>query len=132
VDTTSFFTLRAEPDEPTGLRTEEWEALLAATNALRFRPGDVVVRAGERDRAVYFLLDGRLESDGGAVTAPATVGVAAFVDGLPQAETLRAATHGELARLSWDAFEALSARDAPLGRAILLDLASALAARLRA
>jgi CRP-like cAMP-binding protein len=128
----SFFAYPTEPADPTGLRTEEWDALLAATETLRFRPGDVVLRAGERDRAVYFLLDGRLHTDEGGVSAPATVGVAAFVDGLPQAETLRAATDGELARLSWDAFEALSARDARLGRAILLHLATGLAARLRA
>jgi CRP-like cAMP-binding protein len=128
MDTSSFFTYQPEPPEPTGLRPEEWDALLAAAQTLRFRPGDVVLREGERDRAVYFLLDGRLES----VSAPAAVGVAAFVDGGPQAETLRAATHGELARLSWEAFEALSARDARLGQAILLELASGLAARLRA
>jgi CRP-like cAMP-binding protein len=128
MDTSSFFTYQPEPAEPTGLRPEEWDALLAATQALRFRPGDVVLREGEHDRAVYFLLDGRLES----VSAPATVGVAAFVDGGPQAETLRAATHGELARLSWEAFEALSARDPRLGQAILLELASGLAALVRA
>jgi CRP-like cAMP-binding protein len=128
MDTSSYFTYSNEAADRAGLRPEEWDALLAATDTLRFRPGDVVLRAGERDRAVYFLLDGRLEG----VSAPAAVGVAAFVDGLPQAETLRAETHGELARLSWDAFEALSARDARLGRAILLDLARDLAARLRA
>jgi CRP-like cAMP-binding protein len=127
MDTSSFFSYPTEAAERTGLEPEEWAALLAATETLRFRPGDVVLRAGERDRAVYYLLDGRLEG----VSAPAAVGVAAFVDGLPQAETLRAETHGELARLSWDAFEALWARDARLGRAILVDLASGLAARLR-
>ena len=136
MDTTSFFIYQAAAEERTpasGLLPEEWEALLAATETLRFRPGDVVLRAGEHDRAAYFLLDGRLESDGAdsAVSAPAAVGVVAFVDGLPQAETLRAATHGELARLSWDAFEALAARDARLGRTILLDLAVGLATRLR-
>ena len=141
MDTSSFFsypTSAAERTHATGLlagaTAEEWETLLAATETLRFHPGDVVLRAGERDRALYLLLDGRLTVDptGTAVSAPATVGVAAFLDGLPQAETLRAATHGELARLSWDAFEALAARDARLGRTILLDLAQGLAARLRA
>jgi len=141
MDTSGFFgypTLAAERSHATGLlagaTSEEWEALLAATDTLRFRPGDVVLRAGERDRALYLLLDGRLTIDpaGTPVSAPAAVGVAAFLDGLPQAETLRAGTHGELARLSWDAFEALAARDARLGRTVLLDLARGLAARLRA
>ena len=133
MDTSVFFTYSSPAAErTTGLLTEitaeDWDALLAATETLRFRPGDVVLRAGERDRALYLLLDGAVAG----IRAPAAVGVVAFLDGLPQAETLRADTHGELARLSWDAFEALSARDARLGRAILLELARDLAARLRA
>jgi CRP-like cAMP-binding protein len=113
---------------------EEWGALLAATETLRFRPGDVVLRSGERDRALYLLLDGRLQIDGtdATVSAPAPVGVTAFLDGLPRAVTLRAVSHGELARLSWDAYEALSVHDPRLGRTILLDLARDLAARARA
>jgi len=107
---------------------EEWDAVLAATETLRFHPGDTVLRAGERDRALYLLLDGRVAG----VSAPAMLGVVAFLDGLPQPDALRADTHGELARLSWDAYEALSARDARLGRTILLGLARDLAARLRA
>ena len=141
MDTGSFFaypTPATERPAATGLlagaTAAEWELLLAATETLRFRPGDVVVRAGDRDRALYLVLDGRLTVDptGSVASAPATLGVAAFLDGLPQAETLRADTHGELARMSWDAFEALSARDARLGRTILLDLARGLAARVRA
>jgi CRP/FNR family cyclic AMP-dependent transcriptional regulator len=133
MDTSVFFTYSSPPAERapghlTGITVEDWDALLAATETLRFRPGDVVLRAGERDRALYLLLDGAVAG----IRTPAAVGVVAFLDGLPQAETLRADTHGELARLSWDAFEALSARDAQLGRAILLELARDLAARLRA
>ena len=111
----------------------EWDAVLAATETLRFHPGDTVLRAGERDRALYLLLDGRLEVEGGgaAITAPATVGAAGFLDGLPRAITLLARTHGELARLSWDAYEALAARDPRLGRTVLCDVGRGLAARLR-
>ena len=112
---------------------EEWDAVLAATETLRFHPGDTVLRAGERDRAFYLLLDGRLEVEGGGATiaAPATVGAAGFLDGLPRAVTLLAKGHGELARMSWDAYEALAARDPRLGRTILVDLGRGLAARLR-
>ena len=112
---------------------EEWDAVLAATETLRFHPGDVVLRAGERDRAFYVLLDGRLAvADTGAeVAAPAVVGVAAFLDDAPRAITLLARTDGDAARMSWDAYEALAARDPRLGRAILVDLGRGLAARLR-
>jgi CRP/FNR family transcriptional regulator, cyclic AMP receptor protein len=112
---------------------EEWDAVLAATETIRFHPGDVVLRAGERDRAFYILLDGRLEVDGTAVevAAPSVFGVAAFLDDAPRAVTLRARTDGDAARMSWDAYEALAARDPRLGRTILLDLGRGLAARLR-
>ena len=139
MDTSVFFTYPTPAGERTrslltGATADDWDALLGATETLRFRPGDVVLRAGDRDRALYLLTDGHLMVDGAAagVSAPAVVGVVAFLDGLPQAETTRATSHGELARLSWDAFEALSARDARLGRTILLDLARDLATRLRA
>ena len=61
----------------------------AATETLRFHPGDTVLRAGERDRALYLLLDGRLEVEGAGteIVAPATVGVAGFLDGLPRTVT---------------------------------------------
>jgi len=144
MDTSVFFnypTLRAGADQTAPdpgflphATVEEWDAVLAATETLRFHPGDVVLRAGERDRALYLLLDGRLEAEGGGavVTAPATVGVAAFLDGLPRAVTLLARTHGELARLSWDAYEVLAARDPRLGRMVLADAGRLMAARVRA
>ena len=99
------------------------------------RPGEVVLRAGERDRAFYLLLDGQLEVDGTAATvaAPATLGVVAFLDGAPRAVTLVAA-HArrggapELGGLRG----ARRARRRALGRAVLLDLAQGLGARLRA
>jgi CRP-like cAMP-binding protein len=144
MDTSVFFNYPTLPPAAAGpapdpgflpdATVEEWDAVLAATEALRFHPGDVVLRAGERDRALYVLLDGRLEVEGAgtAVNAPAALGVAAFLDGQPRAVSLLARTDGELARLSWDAFEALAARDPRLGRAVLTDVGRGLAARLRA
>jgi CRP-like cAMP-binding protein len=141
MDTTGFFSYpgAAVPAPAADLgflpnaTTEEWDAVLAATELLRFHPGEVVVRAGVRDRAFYILLDGRLEAEGSGaeVAPPAAVGVAAFLDGQPRAVSLLARGHGELARLSWDAYETLAARDPRLGRAILVDLGRGLAARLR-
>jgi CRP/FNR family cyclic AMP-dependent transcriptional regulator len=142
MDTTAFFNYptlggaQASAPDPGFLphaTAEEWDALLAATETLRFHPGDVVLRAGERDRAFYVLLDGRLEAEvsGTEVRAPSVLGVAAFLDAQPRAVTLLARGHGELARMSWDAYEALAARDPRLGRAILVDLGRGLAARLR-
>jgi CRP/FNR family transcriptional regulator, cyclic AMP receptor protein len=144
MDTSIFFnypTLPAtgEVDAPAeagflaGATEAEWDAVLGATETLRFHPGDVVIRRGERDRAFYLLLDGRLATEAGAeIAAPAAVGVAAFLDGGPRTVALTARTDGELARMSWDAFETLGARDARLGRTILVELGRGLAARLHA
>jgi CRP/FNR family transcriptional regulator, cyclic AMP receptor protein len=142
MDTTGFFnypTLPAsEPIPDPGFlpaaTEQEWDAVLAATETLRFAPGEVILRAGERDRAFYLLLDGSVETEasGAAVAAPATLGAVAFLDGGPRSVTLLARTHGEMARMSWDAYEALAARDPRLGRAILVDLGRGLGARLRA
>ena len=94
---------------------------------------------GVADRALYLLADGRLEvvrpgTRGVLATlaAPATIGEAEFLDGRPRSVALRAVGHGEIERLSWEAFEALSARDPQLARDILVDVGRVLAARLRA
>lgn len=83
------------------------------------------------------LSDGRLEvlapgRVSRVVEAPATVGELAFLDGRPRAAGVRALTHGEAQRLSFEAFEALSAREPRLARDLLLDLGRIVATRLRA
>ena len=117
----------------------DWDRLLAATETRRFRPGEVVLPDGVADRALYLLADGRLEvirpgARGTLATleAPATIGEAEFLDGRPRGVALRAVGHGEIERLSWEAFEALSAREPQLARDILVDVGRVLAARLRA
>lgn len=144
MDTTAFFNYptlprgaapppAADPGFLPHATVAEWDAVLAATETLRFHPGDVVLPAGERDRAFYLLLDGQLETEGAGevLAAPTVLGVAAFLDGEPRAVGLLARTDGELARMSWDAFEALAAREPRLGRTVLVDLGRGLAARLR-
>jgi CRP-like cAMP-binding protein len=139
MDTTGFFHYPTEHELPAGLPgflaergEDDWTALLEHTDTHLFRPGDVVIRAGERDRALYLLVDGWLKAPSGVIHPITTVGEAAFLDGRPRAVSVRALTDGELLRLSYDAFEALAARDAALGREILLDVGRILSARLRA
>jgi CRP/FNR family transcriptional regulator, cyclic AMP receptor protein len=137
IDASGFFQYPAELElqAPQGLLSgtsvDEWSTLLSYTETRRFRPGDVVLRAGEDDRALYLLVDGRLEGPAGTVEPVTAIGEGAFLDGAPRAVTLRALTSGELLRLGWDAFEALAAREPRLGRELLVDLGRLLAARLR-
>jgi CRP/FNR family transcriptional regulator, cyclic AMP receptor protein len=144
MDTSSFFnypTLTGEQAAPevgllAGRGEEDWDTLLAYTETRRLRPGDWLTREGEHDRALYVLSDGHLEAivpgrPSRVIEAPATVGELAFLDGRPRAAGLRALTHGEAQRLSYDAFEALSAREPRLARDLLLDLGRIVATRLR-
>jgi CRP/FNR family cyclic AMP-dependent transcriptional regulator len=117
MDTSGFFSYPTEPSPPDASapfaflpdRSEDdWAVLLGYTETIRFRPGDTIVEA------------------------VATVGEAAFLDGRPRAVNVRALTHGELLRVSHEAFEALAARDPKLARLILADLGRILSARLRA
>lgn len=139
MDTTGFFQYPSESALPGGLPgfldqsgEDDWATLLDHTDTRLFRPGEVVLAAGEPDRALYLLVDGWLKAPSGVIHPITTVGEAAFLDGRPRAVTVRALTDGELLRLSYDAFEALAARDPGLGREILLDVGRILSARLRA
>lgn len=119
----------------------DWEKLLSHTDARLFRAGDMVIRAGEVERALYIVTSGTLamllpQRDGGGkdfktIEAPTVIGELAFVSGGPRSSSIRAVSDGELRRLTFDAFEVLAAREPELGRAILLDLARILADRLR-
>jgi CRP/FNR family cyclic AMP-dependent transcriptional regulator len=139
MDTTGFFQYPTETELPQGLpgflaeRGErDWATLLEHTDTHLFRPGETVLTAGETDRALYLLVDGWLRAPSGVIHPITTLGEAAFLDGRPRAVTVTAMSDGELLRMSYDAFEALAARDASLGRQILLDVGRILSARLRA
>jgi CRP/FNR family transcriptional regulator, cyclic AMP receptor protein len=142
MDTSSFFNYPTLPQQPaTSLETDllpghtedDWTVLLSYFETRRFRPGDWLIRQGESDRALYLLADGRLEVHPGGqlVEAPATLCEESFLDGEPAAVGLRAVTHGEAQRLSFEAFETLSAREPRLARDLLLDLGRLVAAELR-
>jgi CRP-like cAMP-binding protein len=138
------------------LDEEEWECLLHYTQTRRLSAGEVVVRAGEPDSALYLLTRGMLRVEqptvraprfrlrraslreplGGVapdrtVAAPAVLGEVSFLDGGPRTATLTAITDGSLLRLSQQGFESLGARDPLLARDLAVDLGRILAGRLR-
>jgi CRP/FNR family transcriptional regulator, cyclic AMP receptor protein len=120
---------------------QDWEKLLAHTDARPFRTGDEVIRAGQVDRSLYIVTEGSLAmllprrgGDGKAfktIEAPTIIGELCFVDGGPRSTTLRALSDGELRRLSYESFEVLAAREPELARAVLFDIGRILSQRLR-
>lgn len=116
----------------------DWEVLLGYAELRRFAPGEVVIRRGERERALYLLTAGTLQvrpDERGTVVrrieAPSVVGEIAFLDGGARTLDVAAVSEGELHRLGMDGFEALAARYPELGRAVLFDLGRIAATRLR-
>lgn len=124
------------------LSPEGWGKLLARTGAQRFRAGEVLVRAGEAQPALYIVASGSLEVLGtdrrgrerrvAVIDQGSVFGEQSFFDRLPRSATVRALTAGELRSLTPEAFEVLAAREPDLARRVLLDLGRILSLRLRA
>ena len=140
MDTSGFFQhpgtdQQVPTDNPPGFLEhrgeDDWALLLEHTETRLFRAGQDVLTQGERDRALYLLVDGRLDAPSGPVAPVSTFGEVAFLDGRPRAVTVTATSDAEVLRLGHEAFLALSARRPDLGRAVLTDVSAILAARLR-
>ncbi len=141
MDTTGFFDYPTEPSAPaehglpgflSGRGEDDWAMLLDHSETRLFAPGELVLKRGEQDRALYLLVTGWVKAPSGVVHPITTLGEGAFLDGRPRTVTVEAMSEGEMLRLSYDGFEALAARNPALGRDILLDLGRILSARLQA
>jgi len=141
MDTTGFFDYPTEPSATTehglpgflsGRGEDDWAMLLDHSETRLFAPGEMVLKRGEQDRALYLLVTGWVKAPSGVVHPITTLGEAAFLDGTPRSVDIEAMSEGEMLRLSFDGFEALAARNPALGRDILLDLGRILSARLYA
>ena len=140
MDTSGFFQYpgtdqQVTADTPPGFLEDrgedDWALLLEHTETRLYRVGQPVLTEGESDRALYLLVDGRLEAPSGPVAPVSTFGEVAFLDGRPRAVTVTATSDAEVLRLGHEAFLALSARRPDLGRAVLTDIGAILAARFR-
>jgi CRP-like cAMP-binding protein len=112
---------------------EDWEKVVAHTEHMRFKEGETVIRAGEQDRCLYFVTDGRLDlmlpQPNGAerlvrtISAPAVIGEMAFVENRPRSMTIKGMTDGELLRLDHDAFETLAKEEPLIAQNLMFELA---------
>ena len=151
MDFSSFFNYPTEEANPVSSQDlvflpdrsrRDWGKLLRHTETYRFSKGDFVVRKGDMTRAFYIAIFGQFEeldsSEGSRrqrrlaiIDQGSVIGVQTFLDGLAHPTDVRAVTEGEVARLSFEAFEVLSAREPELARAILFDLGRIVSLRLR-
>lgn len=121
---------------------EAWQKLLARTEPRRFRAGEVVIRRGETEHALYFVVAGTLEAGAGRLgseeTAPiarigtgSVIGEQSFFDRQPRSINVWAASDGELLRLSTEAFHAFGEAEPALARDLLAAVGRILSIRLR-
>ena len=97
----------------------DWAIVFAHGEPYDFEPGDEIVRAGDRERALYLLVDGTLgvripgaEDRLKRIDAPSLVGEVGFVDGGPRSATLEALTAGTIVRLEFAGVRAPGGRRA--------------------
>jgi CRP-like cAMP-binding protein len=120
---------------------EDWAKLVAFTELMRFKQGETVIQAGERDRALYFVTEGRLDimlpQPKGAdrlvrtISAPAVVGEMGFVEDRPRSMTICGMTDGELLRLDFESFERMAEEEPKIAQNLLFELSRVLSLRLR-
>lgn len=118
--------------ELSGLDRERFAPFL---DELWVEPGTVVVREGESDRAMYFVLDGsaRISRHGlelGEVSRGGHFGELALIANRPRAATITAATRVELAVLSPERYEDFAAAYPALALRVVHALMGGVAARL--
>lgn len=123
---------------------DDWAIIRSHAELRHYTPGQVVLPAGDADRALHIVVEGTLEAsivEGrrgrlrhrriAAIEPGTVVGEVSFFDGLPRSAEVRATTDVHALRLSYESFEALAAKEPALGRRILLDIGRVLALRLR-
>jgi CRP/FNR family transcriptional regulator, cyclic AMP receptor protein len=123
-------------------RDEDWDLLFGFMDIRNVPSGQALIRRGEPDRTVYFVLRGELEiivqsSDGhtmgrvARVGAGAVLGELAFFDGGPRSATAWALAPCEVAALSPEQYTAFELASPGLAHSLLFALGRILAARLR-
>ena len=121
---------------------EDWRTLFRFTTTRRLVAGDALIRRGEPDRTLYFVLAGKLEvtarsGDGqtmgrvAQVAAGSVLGELAFFDGGPRSAGAWATTDCDVAAMTPDQFTGFDANHPALARGLLFALGRILAIRLR-
>lgn len=124
-----------------GLSEDEWQMVIRNAQTIPFSKGEVLLKEGEVDDAVYIVVSGQVEVIGarafGRVKRIATIdegsvfGEVAFFDAKPRSASVRAINDGQVLRLSRKGFHQIAAWNPGLAQQFLFDLGSILAFRFR-
>jgi len=123
-------------------RDEDWNVLFGYTDIRTVQSGDALIRRGEPDHTLYFVLSGALEiivqsSDGltmgrlARVQAGAVLGELAFFDSGPRSAGAWALSPCEVAAMSPDQYAAFELANPRLAHGLIFALGRILATRLR-
>jgi CRP/FNR family transcriptional regulator, cyclic AMP receptor protein len=121
---------------------QDWKQLFRFTSIRSVTPGDALIRHGEPDRTLYFVLRGQLEvivrsGDGlsmgrvAMVGAGSVLGELAFFDGGPRSAAAWAVDECHVAAMTPDQYYEFVEASSALGRELLFALGRILAIRLR-
>jgi CRP/FNR family cyclic AMP-dependent transcriptional regulator len=121
---------------------DDWRALFANAAAVALANGEAVIRQGDADRALYFVLSGTLEvspaaARGGALGgvarqhAGSIVGEIAFFDGRGRSAAVWATEVTQLLRLALDGFRSFAEERPRRAQEFLFALGALIASRLR-
>jgi CRP/FNR family transcriptional regulator, cyclic AMP receptor protein len=125
-----------------GWRDEDWAELFRFTEVRNIKAGDALIRHGEPDRTLYFILRGELEivvrsSDGltmgrvARVGAGSVLGELAFFDGGPRSAAAWAIGDCKVAAMTPDQYTAFEQNHLKHARDLLFAMGRILALRLR-
>lgn len=123
-------------------REQDWEQLFRFTRLRTVRAGEALIRHGEPDRTLYFVLRGELEivvhSGNGLsmgrvalIGAGSVLGELAFFDGGPRSAGAWAVRECDVAAMSPDQYAAFETNNPALAYDLLFALGRVLAFRLR-
>jgi CRP/FNR family transcriptional regulator, cyclic AMP receptor protein len=121
---------------------DDWRDLLRFTTVRAVAAGNAVIRRGEPDRMLYFLLRGDLEVvarsiDGmsleplARISEGSVLGEQSFFDGKPRSASVWAVDDCEVAAMTPEQYSAFEAARPALARDLLFALGRILATRLR-
>jgi CRP/FNR family transcriptional regulator, cyclic AMP receptor protein len=138
----SSFATAAEALQLPNWRDEDWKQLFGFTSIRRVMAGDALIRHGEPNRTLYFVLHGQLDviihsGDGlsmgrvALVGAGSVLGELAFFDGGPRSAGAWAVSDCEVAAMTPDQFTGFEQSSPGLARELLFALGRILAIRLR-